>query len=113
MIYLTLSLQAWNTAAFNDVFKNEICSLNAEALPLQQGLSCSSYAKTDKLSATILNTDDNDSYIFVKAGLFYTGIVAGCNCADDPTPENENNEYCEVMFSINKETAETSVSLIN
>jgi hypothetical protein len=113
MFYLSLSLQAWNTGAFNDVLKKEINSLNAEDLPLQQGLSSSSYAKADKLSATILNIDNDDSNIFVKAGLFYTGVIAGCNCADDPTPSDENNEYCEVLFIINKKTAETTVSPVS
>ena len=113
MLYLNLSLQAWNTPAFNDVLLKEICSLDAATLPLQQGLSSSSYATADKLSAMILNIDNDDCEIIVKAGLFYTGVIAGCSCADDPTPVEENNEYCEVLFRINKRTAETNVSLIS
>ena len=113
MIYLSLSLQAWNTSAFNAVLKKEICSLDASVLPLQQGLSSSSYANAENLLVTILKVENNCEYIFVKAGLFYTGIIAGCNCADDPSPVDENNEYCEVLFSINKTTAEATVSLIS
>ncbi len=113
MFCLSLSLKAWNTSAFNDVLKEEICSLDANSLPLQQGLSISNYANADNLSATILKVEDNDKTLLIKAGLFYTGIIAGCNCADDPTPVDENNEYCEVLFSINKTTAETTVSLIS
>jgi hypothetical protein len=113
MLYLPLSLQAWNTSSFDAVFKKEICALNAETLPLQQGLSGSSYASADDLSVTILKIETDDTSIFVKAGLFYTGIIAGCSCADDPAPLDENNEYCEVIFSINKKTAETTVSLVS
>jgi len=113
MFYLSLSLQAWNTTCFNDVFKKEVCSLNADALPLQQGLAHSSYANADNLSITILKIEHDAVKILVKAGLFYTGIIAGCNCADDPTSVDENNEYCEAVFSINKKTAETTVSLIS
>ena len=113
MFYLTLSLQAWNTGAFNDVLKKEICSLNTEALPLQQALSSSSYANAENLSVTIIKTESDANNILVTAGLFYTGIIAGCSCADDPTPVDENNEYCEVLFRINKKTAETTVSLIS
>ena len=102
MIKLARSLQAWNTDAFNDVLKREICCLKANLLPLQQGLKYSSIAKTESLSATVLKAEDNNGHILVKAGLFYTGIIAGCNCADDPTPVDENNEYCEVLFRINK-----------
>ncbi len=113
MIKLTLSLQAWNTNTFNSVLKREICALDANSLPLQQGLKHSSFANDGNLSATILTAEDSNDSILVKAGLFYTGIIAGCNCADDPTPVDENNEYCEVLICINKKTAETTVSLID
>ena len=113
MFKLSLSLQAWNTEAFNAVLKEEICSVDTDILPLQQGLSSSSYANGDTLSISILKVESKNKHIVVKAGLFSTGIIAGCTCADDPTPVNENNEYCEVLFCINKKTAETTVSLIS
>ena len=113
MFYLHLSLQAWGTDDFTDTFKKEISVLNAYDLPLQQGLSSSSHATCDNLSASILRTDSDESYIYVKAGLFYTGIIAGCSCADDPTPVNENSEYCEAMFTISRNTAETTVTLLS
>lgn len=113
MFKLSLSLQAWNTKDFNAILKKEICSLDPDYLPLQQGLSHSSYANGDNLSVSILKIENENNSLSVKAGLFYTGIIAGCNCADDPTPVDENNEYCEVLFSINKKTAETTVSLIS
>ncbi len=111
MLKLNLSLLAWDTDTFRDVFIQEICALDADTLPLQQGLLHSSYANSDNLSATLLDMKIDDKKLFVKAGLFYTGIIAGCNCADDPTPVDENNEYCEVLFCVDRKTAETIVSL--
>lgn len=61
----------------------------------------------------ILNTTEENDSIQVKAGIFYTGIIAGCSCSDDPSPTDEQNEYCELQFIINKNTAETSVNLLN
>lgn len=113
MIKLPLSLQACNTDSFNNVLKHELCSIDANLLPLQQGLRHSSYANAENLSATILKTEENNGRILVTAGLFYSGIIAGCNCADDPTPVDEINEYCEVLICINKNTAETTVSLVD
>ncbi len=110
---LTQSLRAWNTGDFIDILKLEISALDAELLPLQEGLSQSSHANADNLSASILKIDESDDSIIVKAGLFYTGIIAGCNCADDPTPVDENNEYCEVVFKINKTSAETTVNIVD
>lgn len=113
MIRLPLSLAAWNTNNFTKVLKKEICSIDANLLPLQQGLRYSSIANGNNLYATVLKTEDNDENLLIKTGLFYTGVIAGCNCADDPSPIDENNEYCEVLFNINKKTAETVVTLID
>ncbi len=112
MFSLPRSLRAFDTDTFNDVLKMEICSLSLDELPLQQGLSQSSYANDNNLSATVLKVDCNDEFIFAKTGLFYTGTIAGCNCADDPTPVDELNEYCELMFRINRQTGGTTVSLV-
>lgn len=112
MITLPLSLQAWNTESFKLVFMQEISELDKKLLPLQQGLKFSSVANDDNLSATVLSAEDNNYSILVKVGLFYTGTIIGCNCADDPTPVDEINEYCEVLFTINKLTAETDISLL-
>lgn len=113
MFLLPLSLKAWNSDSFNIVLNQELCSLDAGKLPLQQGLQHSSYAISDKLSITVLNREEDATNIIVKAGLLYNGIIAGCSCSDDPTPIDETNEYCDVLISINKQTAETIVKLID
>lgn len=112
MFYLSASLAAWNTPAFNSVLRQEVCSLDSKLLPLQQGLQNSSYAISDKLSIIVLEMKEESTDIVVKAGLLYNGIIAGCSCADDPTPTDETNEYCDVLFHINKQTAETTVALV-
>lgn len=112
MIRLNKALDAWGTPGFQDILKLEIEQLGAEQLPLQQGLSTGSYAVDNRLSAMILNVIEVDDAIHAKAGIFYTGIIAGCSCADDPTPVDENTEYCEVQLDINKITAETTVALL-
>ncbi len=111
MFYLPLSLEAFATASFNNVLRQEVCALDPDLLPLQQGLQNSSYAISDKLSVTVLEVKQDDKNITIKAGLLYNGIIAGCSCSDDPTPIDETNEYCDVVFCINKQTAETTVRL--
>jgi len=113
MIKLPLSLQAWGTKDFEPVLKIEVGKLDANLLPLQQGLKYSSMANAENLSVVVLNTAEDEDELKVSAGLFYTGIIAGCNCADDPSPVDEINEYCEVLFCIDKTTAITTVSLID
>ena len=111
MITLYKALNAWQSPDFENILKHEIEQLDANLLPLQQGLSQSNYAKTDKFSIMILNVSEIIDSIEVKAGVFYTGLITGCSCADDPTPDSEYTEYCEVLFKIDKDTAETAVKL--
>jgi hypothetical protein len=113
MIRLTQSLRAWGTPQFRAILKREIEGLGADHLPLQQGLSTGSYALDHGLQATILRIFEGPTTIQVQAGLFYSGIIAGCSCADDPTPVDEHSEYCEVQLDIDKTTGETTVALLS
>ena len=111
MFDLPLSLKAWNTGSFEAIFKQELLSLDPDLLPLQQGLQHSSYALNDRLTVTVLNTMQDDSSISIKVGLFYYGVIAGCNCADDPTPVDETNEYCEAIICIDRQTSRSTIKL--
>lgn len=112
MIRLTRSLNAWGTPGFEAILKAEIEQLGADQLPLQQGLSTSSYAQDDKIQVRVISVSGEVGFIRAKVGIFYAGIIAGCNCADDPTPVEEQNEYCEVQLDIDKMTAETTVAFL-
>jgi len=111
MIKLQNSIDAWGSPGFKEILKTEIEGLNGDLLPLQQALTQSSYAVTDRFSAIILATSDNRGFLLIKAGIYYSGLIAGCNCADDPTPVDEQNEYCEIYLSVNKSNAQTTISL--
>ncbi len=111
MIRLTQSLTAWGSPAFDSILKQEIVQLGAGQLPLQQGLSASSHAVDDKLDVMLISVAEDAGFLRVKAGIFYSGIIAGCSCADDPTPIDEQSEYCVVQLDIDKVTAEAMVTL--
>ena len=112
MIRFIDALNAWGTPDFNAILRQEIERLTADQLPLQQGLSTGSHALDNRLRAMIISAADEGNTIRARAGIFYTGIIAGCSCADDPTPVNEENEYCEVQLDIDKATAATTVVLL-
>lgn len=112
MLRLTRSLHAWGTPEFAAILKQEIEQAGADPLPLQQGLSASSVALGDKISVMITSVSEDAGFIHARAGVFYSGVIAGCSCADDPTPVNENSEYCELRFDIDKQTAATTVTLL-
>ena len=112
MMRLEKTVAAWQTPAFEEVFKAEVGKLGVEQLPLQQALSQGSYACDKDLKVLVINASARQETIQVKAGIFYSGVLPGCACADDPAPDNVYTEYCEVLFSIDLQTAEAIVSLL-
>lgn len=112
MIRLPNSLNAWGTAEFSNVLKCEVEQLDGAELPLQQALSVSSHVTDRPFQAMILGASEEAGTLRVKAGIFYTGVIAGCSCADDPTPIDEQNEYCMVQLAIDRTTAAVTVTLL-
>jgi len=113
MIKLVNALDAWGTSEFESALKLEVQSVELEQLPLQQGLSQTSYLCDSDIQVLILNVTESECNIVAKTGIFYGGIIAGSCCDNDPTPVCEQTEYCEVQFNIDKLTAETMVTLLN
>lgn len=119
MITLPESLNAWNSPEFSAVLQEEIARLGggrsggqyAGPLPLQQGLSVSSHALDEPIQVTVQRVWEEGNRIHARVGIFYSGLIAGCSCADDPTPTEAQNEYCELLVAIDRVTAEAQVTL--
>lgn len=112
LIRLPKSLAAWGSPDFEATFKTEVEQLAVDQLPLQQGLANSSYVTDSPRKVVIINVTGDEGFIRLTAGIFYAGVIAGCSCADDPTPVDEVTEYCQVRFAIDTKTAETTVELL-
>ena len=93
-------------------FREELAELGAAQLPLQQGLTSASHALDSRIQVMILGTEADADRIRVRAGIFYSGVIAGCNCADDPSPVGEQNEYCEVQIDLDRATARAAITLL-
>ncbi|MEW5893059.1 MAG: hypothetical protein AB1697_07970 [Pseudomonadota bacterium] len=112
MIRLPRTLAAWGQPEFRQALKQELAALDADQLPLQQGMARGSQALADGHEAVLLGVTDLDGCLQARVGLFFASRIAGCSCADDPTPLDEANEYCVVQLDIDKRTAETTVRLL-
>lgn len=112
MIHLPKTLQARGSPDFEAVLRHEIEQLDARLLPLQQGLTSSSHVLDRPFQVRIIGVRDDAAGLRIRAGIFYSGVIAGCSCADDPTPIDEISEYCELRFDLNPATAEASVTLL-
>jgi hypothetical protein len=109
VLRLPAALAAWNTPAFNDTLKRELEAAGPAALPLQQCLTASSYALDDGCSVMILGADEDADAIRARVGVFFHGIIAGCSCADDPTPVEPQPEYCELEIRIDRGSGDAAV----
>ena len=74
-------------------------ALPANALPLQQGLSQGDIASEKPEKVSVINSDETDTQIIVKLGVYFTEIISGCSCGDDP---GMLNGYCEMQVAIDK-----------
>lgn len=109
---LPASAGALGTADFATVLKHELVE-HADELPLQQALSGTSAVANEAITVVVLGTHADAAQIHVKVGVFFSGILAGCSCADDPTPIEPQPEYCELSLVIDSATAKTSVKILD
>ncbi|MES9812827.1 MAG: hypothetical protein ABW161_16615 [Candidatus Thiodiazotropha sp.] len=113
MIHLPKARDAWNSPGFDQALKDELEAIDGDQLPLQQGLSLSSMVSSEPFGAIVIDSEEYTAFIRCRVSIIYAGIIAGCSCADDPTPLDTQTEYCELLLEIDKGTAETRVKLID
>ncbi len=105
------SLQAWGKADFAATLKRELAA-HADELPLQQALSGTSTVADETVTVVLLDAHADDAAIHVKVGMFFAGILAGCSCADDPTPIEPQTEYGEWLIAIDRQSGAARIDLI-
>jgi hypothetical protein len=113
MIHLPKTREAWNSPEFDQILKGELEAIDAANLPLQQGLTLSNMVSSEPFSVIVIDSRETGDYIRCRVSIIYTGITAGCSCADDPTPLDTQTENCELLLVIDKVSAETKVDLLD
>ena len=93
-------------------FKAEVSALSPDELPLQQGMAHGNVAQGDALSVMMITSRGDATRLRIHAGLFFTSVVAGCACTNDPTPMNDEPEYVEFEFEIDRRDGATRVRLL-
>lgn len=113
MLRLESALSVWGRPEFEATLKRELMQLGIADLPLQAGLTSGSQAIDRPISVIIKRIDDAGHVIRARVGIFFKSVIAGCSCADDPTPLNELDEFCELQLDIDKMTADTTITLLD
>jgi hypothetical protein len=111
MLRLEFALQAWDSEQFEAKIKQALEGLPHHELPLQQALQHSSQVSGEPIQVMFLDAVESIGHIKVRVGVFYSGVIAGCNCADDPIPVDTVLEYCTLELVIVRRSAEVKVVL--
>lgn len=106
----TAALLDSQTGSFETSLKRELEGLPAGSLPLDRATTRGGYVDDSDISVTVLHVQRDAHRVLCKIGIFFTEIVAGCGCGDDPVPENA---YCELRLSIDNRTAEADIEVIS
>ena len=109
---LAESLRAWGTPGFSTVMKQALERLQPGQLPLENTLQYGSYVNHDSISVMIIRAGEKDGVVDVLAGLFFTSMLTGCSCADDPSSDVEYSEYSELQISFNLASNDVTISFV-
>ena len=60
----------------------------------------------EPITVLLLTAEADAEQLRVKVGIFFAGVLAGCSCADDPTPVEAQEEYGEWLLTIRRPNAE-------
>jgi hypothetical protein len=103
------ALRESRSGLFEKALKHELENLPAGTLPLEKGTSQGGFVDDSDISVTVIHIGQNDNSIQAKVGVFFTEIIVGCGCGDDPISENA---YCEMLISIDKTTSAARFEVI-
>ena len=112
MTHFSAAITAWDTTDFTPQLVKAMHALGVRGLPMQKALSQGSVALDDDMMVRVLRSEAQDDQIRVKVSIQYTSIIAGCSCADDPTPQSVLPEYCELALTIDRRSGLAEVLLL-
>lgn len=85
------------TQAFARCLISALRSLPPGTLPLQACCDQGGVANDREISVSVLDMQHGRERILVRVGVFFTEVIGGCNCHDDPL---EANRYCVLEVTI-------------
>lgn len=103
------TLQTWPDEVCRTALKRDLGNLDASVLPLHRATTQGGMVDDSRLSVTVLTAKEVDGRIQVRAGVFFTEVIGGCNCHDDPV---EANGYCQLGISIDPHDGSAAFTLL-
>lgn len=109
MFGLPASAAAWGTPEFATTLAAELESLGPQSLGLQRQIARGSHLADGAFQVSVIAETEDGKHLKVRVGVFFASIIAGCSCADDPTPVEALAEYCELVVTIERGNAVAQV----
>lgn len=109
MIDLQDALPAWGTDAFAARLKGAIEVLPPGVLPLDRATAHGGRVDDTEVTATVIGAADAGARIEARVGVFFSEVIAGCSCGDEPFAVPA---YCEMAVRIEKATGAAAITLI-
>ena len=108
-------LNLYDALAFRDArefsmqLKHAIEALDASLMPLHRCVSQGGQVDASNMAVTVLGVTTVEDEICARIGVFFTEVVGGCSCGDEPF---ESPVYCELGLTINRQSGDAVFNVI-
>ncbi len=102
--HLPQTLAAWPDGDLLSALNSELADADPGWLALERLMRHGNHV-VGRPRFMILGSQADDKRLTLRLGVFFQSLVAGCACADDPTPEEPIEEYGEVWLHIDRDDA--------
>jgi len=107
---MAAALRDWGTARFATSLQQAIEALGSDCLPLAAGTREGGHVTDEGLAVSVIEAADRGACIAVRIGVFFTEVVGGCSCGDDPYTLPG---YCQLQVTIDKQTCRAGFAFID
>ena len=108
-LYLPDTLAAWPKAHFAATLEEELLRADPVVrLRLDRLLHHGTHV-VGTPRFIVLGSEADAAGVQVRLGVFLRSVLAGCACADDPTPMDTMDEYGELVLRIDRASARVDV----
>ena len=109
MLNLYDALAFRGTTEFPARLKCAIEALDAGYMPLHQCVNQGGQADASHMAVTVLDVTEVQDDIRARIGVFFTEVVGGCSCGDEPF---EQPVYCELGVTIDRQSGDAVFNVI-
>ena len=109
MLNLNDALAFRGTREFSVQLKHAIEALDASHMPLYRCVSQGGQVDASDMAVTVLDVTAVEEEISARIGVFFTEVVGGCSCGEEPF---ESPVYCELGLTINRQSGDAVFNVI-